>query len=84
MVQYEAARIVTGAWKGSSREKLYDDLGWESLSNRRIQRRLTLLFEVQKDKFPRYLLNTIDSQQYNERSRFSIDLKKHPLPFEQI
>ena len=27
MVQYEAARRVTGTWKGSSREKLYDDLG---------------------------------------------------------
>ena len=70
MVQYEAARIVTGAWKCSSMEKLYDDLGWESLSNRRIQRRLTFLFEVQKNRFPRYLINTIDQQQYNERSRF--------------
>ena len=48
MVQYEAARIVTGAWKVTSREKLHEYLGWETLSNRRIQRKLTLLFEVQK------------------------------------
>ena len=70
MVQYEAARIVTGAWKGTSRGKLYEDLSWEPLSNRRIQRKLTLLFEVQKDMFPRYLMGTLESQQYNEGSHF--------------
>ena len=31
-VQYSAALAVTGAWKGTSREKLYEELGWESLS----------------------------------------------------
>ena len=30
-IQYQAARIVTGAWKGSSIKKLYDILGWEAL-----------------------------------------------------
>ena len=30
-VQYSAALDVTGAWRGSSREKLYVELGWESL-----------------------------------------------------
>ena len=33
-VQYKAALIVTVCWQGSSREKLYDELGWESLSDR--------------------------------------------------
>ena len=40
-VQYSAALAVTGAWRGSSREKLYAELGWESLSCRRWSRRLT-------------------------------------------
>ena len=31
-VQYSAAPAVTGAWKGTSREKLYKELGWESLN----------------------------------------------------
>ena len=31
-LQYDAALIVTGAWKGSNRSKLYDELGWESFS----------------------------------------------------
>ena len=32
-IQYQAALAVTGAWQGSNRSKLYDELGWESLSN---------------------------------------------------
>ena len=34
-VQYSAALAVTGAWRGSSREKLFAELGWESLNLRR-------------------------------------------------
>ena len=41
-VQYSAALAVTGSWRGTSREKLYAELGWESLSSRRWSRRLTL------------------------------------------
>ena len=37
--QYQAALAITGAWQGSSRSKLYDELGWESLSDRRKCRR---------------------------------------------
>ena len=32
-IQYQAALVVTGAWQGTSRVKLYDELGWESLSD---------------------------------------------------
>ena len=39
--QYRAALAVSGAWKGTSRSKLYDELGWETLDQRRIFRRLT-------------------------------------------
>ena len=41
-VQYRAALATTGAWKGTNKEKLYEELGWESLSQRRWQRRMTL------------------------------------------
>ena len=30
-VQYRAALIVSGCWQGTSRDKLHDELGWESL-----------------------------------------------------
>ena len=29
--QYQAALAVSGAWKGTIRIKIYDELGWESL-----------------------------------------------------
>ena len=45
-VQYFAALDVTGTWKVTSREKLYAELGWESLSSRRWSRRLTLFYKI--------------------------------------
>ena len=38
--QYQAALAVSGAWKGTSRVKIYEQLGWESLDHRRTFRRL--------------------------------------------
>ena len=35
-IQYQAALAISGAWHGSSRSKLYDELGWEILSDRRM------------------------------------------------
>ena len=35
IIQYQAALAITGARQGSNRSKLYDELGWESLSDRR-------------------------------------------------
>ena len=41
-VQYSAARATTGAWKGTSRKKLLQELGWETLDLRGGGRRLVL------------------------------------------
>ena len=38
-IQYQAALAITGAWQGSSRTKIYDELDWETLSDRRKCRR---------------------------------------------
>ena len=40
MVQYNAALIITGAFKGTSRDKIYQELGLESLADRRWTRKL--------------------------------------------
>ena len=32
--QYSAALAVSGAWRGTSRQKFYDELSWESLCHR--------------------------------------------------
>ena len=34
-VQYQAALIVSGCWKGSNKAKLIDLLGWQTLSQRK-------------------------------------------------
>ena len=53
-VQYSAALAVTGAWRGTSREKLYNELGWESLNLRRWSRRLALFFKIVNNLTPEY------------------------------
>ncbi len=44
-IQYKGALAVTGAWQGSSRSKLYDELGWEPLSYR-LSNRLLLMLKI--------------------------------------
>ena len=60
-VQYSAAIAVTGTWRGTSREKLYAELGWESLSSRRWSRRLTLFYKIMINLTPSYTQEPIPS-----------------------
>ena len=53
-VQYSAALAVTGAWKGTSREKLYNELSWESLNLRRWSRRLIIFYKIVNNITPEY------------------------------
>ena len=66
-VQYNAALAITGAIKGSSRERLYHELGLESLSDRRWYRRLTYFFKIVSLKSPTYLSHLLpaNQQSYN-------------------
>ena len=54
-IQYQAALAISGAWKGSSRVKLYEELGWESLSERRSTRRTLQIHKIEKNCTPSYL-----------------------------
>ena len=60
-VQYSAAIDVSGTWRGMSREKLYAELGWESLSSRRWSRRLTLFYKIMNNLTPSYTQEPIPS-----------------------
>ena len=55
-VQYNAARAITRANKGSSCEKLYQGLGLEYLYQRRWARRLCLLYKVFSTVQPSYIM----------------------------
>ena len=54
-VQYQAAVAITGVWKTSSRVKLYEELGWESLDDRRRCRRILQVHKIVNNKTPSYL-----------------------------
>ena len=47
-VQYKAALAITGAIQGTSRDKLYQELGLESLKSRRWYKRLSCMFKIMK------------------------------------
>ena len=58
-VQYQAALAVTGAWQGSNCSKLNEELGWETLSDRRTIRRILLMHKIMNNKTPSYLKNKL-------------------------
>jgi len=53
-IQYRVALAVTGAWHGSSRVKLYEKMVWESLSDRRLCRRVLQIHKIVIEKTPVY------------------------------
>ena len=58
-IQYHAALAITGTWQGSSRNKLYEELGWESLADRRWLRRLIQFYKIHNNMTPQYLKDNI-------------------------
>ena len=54
-IQYLAALDISGFWHGSSRSKLYEELGWESLSDRRTSRRSLQIHKISNNETPSYL-----------------------------
>ena len=62
-IQYQAALGVTGTWKGTSRDKVYEQLGWESLHTRREFRRLTQFYKIMNDLTLLYLREPVPDLQ---------------------
>ena len=54
-IQYQAGLIATGCWHKTSRLKLYEELGWESLDSRRSSRRLFSYHKIISQTAPSYL-----------------------------
>ena len=57
--QYTAALAVNGAWRGTNRNKLYEELGWEYLYHRRWYRRLTHFFKLRQSESQQYFYNLV-------------------------
>ena len=58
-IQYESARAVTGAIKGSSATRLLSELAWESLKTRREMHKLFYIFKIIKHTSPAYLVELL-------------------------
>ena len=70
-VQYNAALIVAGCWKGTNMDRIYDELGWEKLSSRRHFRRLSLFYKIQNGLTPSYLAECVTPTPIHITDRFS-------------
>ena len=70
-VQYRACIAITGTIQGTSRERLYRELGLESLTDRRWIRKLVLFYKIVAGLSPQYLsryLNLNNNSSYITRS----------------
>ena len=68
-IQYNAALAITGAIIGSSREKLYQELGLETLQQRRWYRKLCCFYKILKSQSPKFLYSIIPIHNMSYRTR---------------
>ena len=59
MVQYNAALVITGAFKGTSRDRIYTELGLESLAEWRWSRKIFFFHKIVNGLLPVYLQSYI-------------------------
>ena len=71
-IQYNAALAIAGAIRGSSREKLYQELGLESTKQRRWLRKLCYFFKIIKSQSPKHLFDKIPATRTEYRIRNNI------------
>ena len=70
-IQHKACIAITSAIQGTSRERLYQELGLESLENRCLYRQLIFFHKIVNGATPMYLtgyLNTNENMVYNARA----------------
>ena len=77
-VQYHSALVITGAIRGTSIEKLYNELGLETFEKRIWYRKLCCFYKVYKKHSPNYLFNIIPVMvsRYNTRNTNNISQLK--------
>ena len=69
-MQYNAYLALTGAIRGTSKEKFYEELGLESLQQHRLYRKLYCFYKFYKNELSQYLFKLIPvrSSTYSSRS----------------
>ena len=64
-IQYQAGLAITGCWKGTSRTKLYEELGWETLSDRRSNNRVFQIYKIISKTTLSYLKDKLPPHRYH-------------------
>ena len=77
-IQYNAAIAITGTIRGTSSEKLFQELGLETLKSRRWFRKLYLFYKILHSKSPSYLFNLIPENNNPYASRSALN---NQIPF---
>ena len=62
-LQYKASLAITRAIQGTSREFLYNELGFKSLSSRSWCRKLCAIYKLLSTQCPKYLFDIIPSSE---------------------
>ena len=78
-VQYSVCLAITGAIRGTSRERFYRELGLETLNNRRWSRKLFFFHKIIKGFSPSYLQKILrfrNVQHYQTRSKSTKIIEK--------
>ena len=73
-VQYDACIAITGAIRGTSKEKIYQELGLESLESRRWFRKLCFFFKNLKNKSQDYLFRIVPQRRSSYITRNSDEI----------
>ena len=68
-IQYNTALAITSAIRGSSREKLYQELGLETLQQRRWYRKLCCFYKILKSQSLKYLYSIMPTLNITYRTR---------------
>ena len=66
--QHNAALTITGAIRGTLRERIYNELGLESLADRRWYRKMTFIYKIVKNLAPKYQQGYLLPQVLNQYS----------------
>ena len=65
-VQFKAALAITDAIQGTSRDKIYQELGLESLKSKRWYKRLSCMYKIMKAEVTNYLINFVPKCETNK------------------
>ena len=79
-----AARIVTGLPVFASLDSLYYETGWETLSQRRTNKKLTLMFKIANNEIPGYLKNLLPNRVGDQTHHQLRNKQNYEVPYSRL